>query len=51
MLKALAMIRLDRMQEAWALLDEAEAATQDGSLDEHTLTAFTHCYRVGSSYY
>ncbi|EFO24232.1 hypothetical protein LOAG_04254 [Loa loa] len=42
-LKALALIRADRVSEAWPLIDEVESVKDD--LDENTLQALCHCFK------
>ncbi|VDK74310.1 unnamed protein product [Litomosoides sigmodontis] len=42
-LKALALIRADRVNEAWPLIDEVESAKDD--FDENTLQALCHCFK------
>ncbi|MCP9258151.1 N-alpha-acetyltransferase 25, NatB auxiliary [Dirofilaria immitis] len=42
-LKALALIRADRMNEAWPLIDEVESVKDD--FDENTLQALCHCFK------
>uniref|UniRef100_A0A915PFP9 N-terminal acetyltransferase B complex subunit NAA25 homolog n=1 Tax=Setaria digitata TaxID=48799 RepID=A0A915PFP9_9BILA len=42
-LKALALIRADRVSEAWPLIDEVESVRDD--FDENTLQALCHCFK------
>ncbi|KAK6102242.1 N-acetyltransferase B complex (NatB) non catalytic subunit family protein [Brugia pahangi] len=42
-LKALALIRADRVGEAWPLIDEVESVKDD--FDENTLQALCHCFK------
>ncbi|KAL4002632.1 N-acetyltransferase B complex (NatB) non catalytic subunit family protein [Acanthocheilonema viteae] len=42
-LKALALIRADRVSEAWPLIDEVESVKDD--FDENTLQALCHCFK------
>ncbi|VDN59719.1 unnamed protein product [Dracunculus medinensis] len=43
-LKALALIRCDRVSEAWLIINEVEA-TVDNNFDESTLQALCHCFK------
>lgn len=45
-MKALALIRADRINEAWPLIDEVESVKDD--FDENTLQALCHCFKVSS---
>uniref|UniRef100_A0A8R1Y381 N-terminal acetyltransferase B complex subunit MDM20 homolog n=1 Tax=Onchocerca volvulus TaxID=6282 RepID=A0A8R1Y381_ONCVO len=42
-LKALALIRADRVSEAWPLINEVESVRDD--FDENTLQALCHCFK------
>ncbi|OZC07903.1 hypothetical protein X798_05117 [Onchocerca flexuosa] len=42
-LKALALIRADRVSEAWPLINEVESVKDD--FDENTLQALCHCFK------
>jgi hypothetical protein len=42
-LKALAMVRSERQDEAWTLIDELEE--MDIAWDDNTLQALTHCFK------
>lgn len=48
-LKALALIRADRVSEAWPLIDEVESVKDD--FDENTLQALCHCFKVSLNLY
>ncbi|VDN30213.1 unnamed protein product [Gongylonema pulchrum] len=43
-LKALALIRAERVSEAWPLITEVESLDED--FDENTLQALGHCFKV-----
>lgn len=47
-LKALALIRADRVSEAWPLIDEVESVKDD--FDENTLQALCHCFKVSAEF-